>query len=276
MKEIDDIISEQVLLLKWNGYTEKQLNNGEADGSYKEHLKLALQDILEVDKMLFDREPFQMHLFGCFNENKDKVLFTFSYEYDALSSQITLKEVQASLDNIPINISIEKRSDLWNSKELYIRVKELSSTIKTALLDERDIQIKNIIRNEVQLLKENGYTNSTLEKQLTSIINKIESSSSKCSRDLIISDKMKMGDNSDTMHYRLHYNYDSANTILKLKSMYGRIGEVNRIFFMENSTFPVPTADKIYTYLSHENRTYKAQSIVKQGNSPENLKKRLK
>src|SRR5687768_13804198 len=103
MKELDAIIDEQALLLKWNGYTENLLNNGEKEGSYKEHLKSAIHDFLDREGAFVENETFQVPLLGYFNSGKDKVLFTFSYEYDPLLLEITLKEIEARYDNVPLS-----------------------------------------------------------------------------------------------------------------------------------------------------------------------------
>lgn len=275
MKELDDIVNEQALLLKWNGYTEKQLNNGEAEGSYKEHLKLALQDILEADRVLFDREPFQVHLFGCFNQGKDKVLYTFSYEYDAFLSQISLKEVQATLNDVPISVSIDKGSDIWSSQEMYKRVRALSATVNRAFNEERDILVKGIIQKELELLKDNDYASPGIESRLTRILSKIENDTPKQPQNFKISGKYKVEMKPDVMNFKLHYYYDPANLNLQLKSVYGRVGNASRVF-MTSITFPIPSADGMYTFLYHENKSQNARKLLGQSARSQDLKRRLK
>lgn len=270
MKELDDIINEQASLLKWNGYTEKQLNNGEAEGSYKEHLKLALQNLLESDKVvLFDKEPLYINLFGYFNQ--DKVLFTFSYEYDSLLSQLTLKKVEATLDNVPIIVAINGASDIWSSRELYQRVKQLSSTINKAITEERNIEIKNLVQKEITLLKDYGYNNSNLEKLLASSIQKIENSEAYNKCDFIVRGNLKHDIGSEMMQYKLHYRYMPSNADLRLKSILGRMGAVSKLFVITKDV-PVPTADALYKYLSHERKTLAARNVMNQTVLP-NLKK---
>lgn len=74
MKELYSIIDEQALVLKWNGYDEKSLNNGEAEGNYKEHLKLAVQELLENTTILFDKNLFSYICLG--TSAMGKILYT--------------------------------------------------------------------------------------------------------------------------------------------------------------------------------------------------------
>jgi len=275
MKELDDIINEQVLLLKWNGYTEKQLNNEEAEGSYKEHLKLAVQDILQADNVLLDNEVFQLHLFGYFNEKQDKVLFTFSYEYDAFLSQISLKEVQATLNDIPISIAIEKGSDLWSSQEMYKRVRQLSFTVNNALNEERNDLIKSIILKELRSLHENSYLNPLIENRLNDVVRKIECNKTDQPRNFTISGKYSRTAEAQTMVYRLHYRYDPVSLHLQLKSVYGRVGNTKRVFIATNN-MQIPSADRMFTFLKNENKSQKARTIANHAIPSARLRKRLK
>src|SRR5690606_34562765 len=140
----------------------------------------------------------------------DKVLFTFSYEYDSFLSQITLKEIEARLNNVPVTIPVEKESDIWNAKELYQRVKLLSDGVNTALEQEHDKLIKEVISRESDLLYDQGYTGN-LEQHFTQAINKAESEPGKAHH-FIIKGKSKLDDKYPYyLDYRLHYSYHPQN-----------------------------------------------------------------
>ncbi|GEP97696.1 hypothetical protein [Chitinophaga cymbidii] len=260
MKELDSIIEEQVLLLKWNGYDESRLHNGEAEGSYKEHLKLAVQHLLDSNSTLLDKEPFQVHLFGCFNQQKDKVLFTFTYEYDGLLSQISLKEIEARMDDVPLTIPVELGSDVWTSQELYQRVKLLSEGITGSLHHQKTEQLHQLIQLEINRLRDCSYTASHLQAHLAAAINKAEATPGK-QHNFIINGKLKSYSQQDAMYYRLHYNYQPSTTALQLKSIHARIGGISRTF-LGTTAFPIPPAPDIHQYLINIKNIHAAQKII--------------
>ena len=274
MKELYSIIDEQALVLKWNGYDEKSLNNGEAEGNYKEHLKLAVQELLENTTILFDKEPFQLHLFGYFRHGEDIVHFIFNYEYDAALTQISLKEIEARLNNIPLIIPVEFGSDVWNSKELYQRVKLLSDGINNSFHIERTEKVQQLIEQEIIKLKDCNYAAPYLQNLLTTAINKAEGIPNKQQHDFIVNGKLASPSHQDAMYYRLHYNYRPSNIKLQLKSVYARIANVSRTF-LGTTAFPIPPAPDIHQYLTNLKNIQTSQKITTPPTIHPNNMKRL-
>lgn len=272
MKNLDAIINEQAMLLMWKGYNEKHLYNGDPEGSYKEQLKTALQDLLEKDTVLLDKEPFYIQLFGYFDRGQDKVLFTFSYEYDALLSQISLKQVEARLNDVPITIPIETGSDLWSSKELYERIKPLSLAVGNALSEEEQKLLEGLVRREVLLLRDNGYIHPQMEAHFKRAIAKAEQAPDK-RHDFIIEGKVKVDGCPEIMQYRLHYYYHPTIRKLSLKSLNARMNAVSRTF-LGTDKFPVPSAWDIYEYLMRECKTLAARKFINQEHPPVNSRSR--
>lgn len=266
MKELDTIIEEQALLLKWNGYDEKHLHNGEAEGSYIEYLKLAVQHLLESNTTLLDREPFQVYLFGYFNQHQDKVLFTLTYEYDGALSQISLREIEARLNEVPLTIPVELGSDVWSSQELYQRVKLLSDGINGSLHCQRADQIKQLIEGEMIKLKESSYSAPHLQTKLAKAISKAETMPDN-QHSFIIHGKRKSSSHQEVMYFRLHYSYQPSNIALQLKSIHARIGDISRTF-LGTTAFPIPPAPDIHQYLMGIKNTHAAQKIIDSPNLP--------
>lgn len=267
MKELEAIIDEQSQLLMWNGYHENVLRNGEPLGSYKEHLKLAVQDLLDKGDFLPDFEPFEVRLFGNFNHGKDKVLFTFSYQYDGLLSQINLKQVEARLDGVPIVINVEKGSDLWSSEEMYARVKQLGSTINSALNEERVAELKKLVSDESSLLAKCGYINQSLANSLEAAIQKAQSEPDKVHH-FRITGKLKTGKEMEVMHYKLFYRYHPPSNSLKFKEVNARIGNISETF-LGTRLYPVPRVDDMSEYLVGKRNSHVANQII-QHQSPIN------
>jgi hypothetical protein len=271
MKELDAIIEEQTLLLMWNGYTEKFLHNGEKDGSYKEHLKSAIQDFLDREGAFVAKETFQVPLLGYFNSGKDKVLFTFSFEYDPLLAEITLKEIEARHNNVPLVVTIEKGSDVWPAEELYNRLKQLSEPVKRATEIERANQFEEIINREVEALKENGYTADNIRINLTNAIRKSQAMPGK-GHHFIIKGNHKAEGSPNIIQYRLHYYYHPVGSELHLKSINARLGSMSKTF-LGTKHYPIPPAPDIYNYLLNECKTLSAKKIIQFQQSPTGFNK---
>ena len=266
MKELDAIIDEQALLLKWNGYTEKLLNNGEKEGSYKEHLKSAIQDFLDREGAFVENETFQVPLLGYFNSGKDKVLFTFSYEYDPLLLEITLKEIEARHNNVPLAVTIEKGSDVWPAEDLYKRLMQLSEPVKKATYSEKANHLEEIISRELRALQENGYTGYNIRLNLTNAIHKAETTPDKVHH-FIVKGNHKIEGNLNIMQYRLHYYYHPVGCELHLKSIDARLGSVSKTF-LGTKQYPIPPAPDIYNYLLNECKSLTARKIIHAQQSP--------
>ena len=266
MKELDAIIEEQAFILKWNGYTEKLLHNGEKEGSYKEQLKSAIQDFLDREGVFVEKETFQLSLLGYFNSGKDKVLFTFSYEYDPLLSEITLKEIAARHNNVPLAITIEKGSDVWPAEDLYNRLKQLSEPVKKARDSEKENHLEEIIGRELRALQDNGYTADSIRINLTNAIRKAQIIRDK-GHHFIIKGNHKAEDNSNIMQYRLHYYYHPVGCELHLKSINARLGSVSKTF-LGTKQYPIPPAPDIYNYLVNEYKSLSAKRIIHLQQSP--------
>lgn len=260
MKELDHIIEEQALLLKMNGYSEKHLRNGEAEGSYKEHLKTALQDLLNSNDSLLDIEPFRVKLFGFFNNKKDIVLFTLAYDYDPLLAQITLKEIEATLNNTPLAVPIEKGSDVWTSQELYERVKLLSTTIDAKQENEKLLHQQNIVHHEIKLLSEHGYLSNGLEEHFITAI-KAATGNPNHETHFKITGKLKYGPEHDSMTYKLHYSYHPGTNHLKFKSVFAKLGHASETFLGTNRR-PVPMAKDLFEYLAGLHKAQTANNII--------------
>jgi hypothetical protein len=261
MKELDAIIEEQALLLKWNGYTEQLLHNGEKVGNYKEHLKSTLQNFLDREGAFVEKETFQVPLFGYFNSGKDKVLFTFSYEFDPLLLEITLKEIEARHSNVPLVVTIEKGSDVWPAEDLYNRLKQLSEPVKKAMDSEKVNQLEKIINREVGALKENGYTADGIRTNLTTAIRKAQITLDK-GHHFVIKGNHKAEGSMNVMQYRLHYHYHPVGCELHLKSINARLGSVSKTFLGTNQ-YPIPPAGDIYNYLLNECKSLSAKKIIR-------------
>lgn len=266
MKELDAIINEQALLLKWNGYTEKLLHNGEEEGSYKYHLKSAIQNFLDREGAFVEKETFQVPLFGYFNSGKDKVLFTFSYEYDPLLYEITLKEIEARHNNVPLAITIEKGSDIWSAEDLYNRLKQLSEPVKKAVNSGKTNQLEEIISRELGVLLKNGYTANNIRGNLTNAIHKAQFTPDK-GHHFIIKGNHKAESTMNIMQYRLHYYYHPVGYELHLKSINARLGSVSKTF-LGTKQYPIPPAPDIYNYLLNECKSLTARKIIHTQQSP--------
>ncbi|SIO53815.1 hypothetical protein [Chitinophaga niabensis] len=259
MKKLDSIVAEQALLLRANGYSEEYLNNGEAEGSYVEHLKLALEPVIDKDDLLFDCEPFDMQLLGVFDQ-KDRVLFTFSYEFDVFNSQITLKQIEARLNDVQLIIIIDKGSDVLASRELYEKVKSLSQVVNNFQEKEAAQYYDNLIEREKHLLATNGYHNTNVEVQFRNTIERGKKDSS-IIQSFIIHGTSKTGDMFDKMQYRLHYEYHPLKREFRLKSVYAKVDGEARIFKGTDS-YPIPPAIDIYRYLLEEINKKRAALIL--------------
>lgn len=266
MKELDAIIEEQALLLKWNGYTEKLLHNGEEEGSYKGHLKSVIQDFLDREGAFVEKETFQVPLLGYFNSGKDKVLFTFSYEYDPLLSEITLKEIEARHNNVPLVITIEKGSDVWPADDLYKRLMQLSEPVNKATFTEKANHLEGIISSELETLRENGYIGCNIRLNLTNAIHKAEATPDKVHH-FIVKGNHKIEGDLNIMQYRLHYYYHPIGCELHLKSVNARLGSVSKTF-LGTKQYPIPPAPDIYNYLLNEYKSLSAKRIIQFQQSP--------
>lgn len=266
MKELDAIIDEQALLLKWNGYTEKLLHNGEKEGSYKEHLKSAIQDFLDKEGAFVEREIFQVPLFGYFNSGRDKVLFTFSYEFDPLLLEITLKEIEARHNNVPLAVTIEKGSDVWPAEDLYNRLKQLSEPVKKAVDSRKANQLEEIISRELGALLKNGYTAGNIRVSLTNAIHKAQVTPDK-GHHFIIKGSHKAEGSVNVMQYRLHYCYRPVAYELHLKSINAQLGSISKTF-LGTKQYPIPPAPDIYNYLMNECKSLTARKIIHAQQSP--------
>ncbi|GEP94499.1 hypothetical protein [Chitinophaga cymbidii] len=262
MKELDAIIEEQALLLKWNGYHENGLQNGEPDGAYKEYLKTEINNLLDKDMTLLDTEPVTFHTFGFFNQKKDIVLFTFRYQYDAFLSQLSLKEVEALFNGIPLSVPIEQGSDVWNAKELYQRVKLLSDTIRSTVREDTENRMRDMIEAELSLLKECGYNDASLTRKFYAEIGKSGKDTGK-KHDFIVKGKLQTDIPAETMHYRLHYYYHPSSEDLHIKSVHAEIDSISKTF-IGTPRYPIPPANDIHKYLLEEVKKRPAVKILAQ------------
>ncbi|MDF2190509.1 hypothetical protein [Paraflavitalea sp. CAU 1676] len=163
MQDIEGIIREHARILRDKGYNEKALNNGEEDGMYKTHLRIAVQDILDKDIVLFDNEHLSVKMFGSFNHGQDKVLFDFTYEFNSFNNSLTLKQLEATLNKVPLAIHIDGFEDLWHSRDIYERLKEFSININQAL-DYQERQVKSeVIKSFASCITELGYENASIK-----------------------------------------------------------------------------------------------------------------
>lgn len=260
MKGLDAMIEEQALLLMWNGYTEKLLHNGEKEGSYKEHLRSAIQDLFDREGAFVEKEIFQVPLLGYFNSGRDKILFTFSYEFDPLLLEITLKEIEARHNNVPLAVTIEKGSDVWPAEDLYNRLKQLSEPVKKAMDIEKANHLEEVISRELGALQGNGYAGDNIRVHLASAIRKAQVAPDK-EHHFVIKGNHKDEVGLNVMQYRLHYYYHPVGCVLSLKSINARLGSVSKTF-MGTKQYPIPPAPDIYNYLLNECKSLTARKII--------------
>lgn len=273
---LNKLVEEQAFWLRVRGYDEKGLNNNEQEGSYKEHLKEGVRTILNSDVVLLDKEPFIVHSFGLFGE-KDKVHFAFKYEYNSFDQRISLKEVEATLNQVSIATQIEMMDDLWPSNDLYQRTKELSEPIVAAVKENRKENIQQLIAqtsNSLKGLEYEKYSDKSkgwIEKRLTKMLGKAES---KPDSIYYFNLHTKLQNGAVAIKASIQFEYVAQIQYLNLRRIHAKLGNYEETVLQQSKA--IPKAGDLITTIQHKQSLAKANKIS-QGPEQENrntLKKR--
>lgn len=239
MKEIDWIIREQSLLLKDKGYNETSLNNPDTEGSYKSQLKDRIQDLLDQDLTPIGEEKIVLRLFGFFGT--DKVGFDFTYGFDLTEHRLDLKQVEATLGKVSLPVAITEGRQLWESTELYQRVKQLHQGLNTHLEADWNQQKRDIIEQQSKLLADKGYGNiEILNERFNKLLLKInDEHSSRHSFQLSIRTNSKSYD--QPLLARFSYTIFPDKPLLQLRSAYFKMNKTSHlIHWPKAKDIPIP------------------------------------
>jgi hypothetical protein len=236
MKEIDWIIQEQSKLLKSKGYNETKLNSPEIEGSYKLHLKDAVQDILDRDAVSVGNEKIQLRLIGYFGT--DKVSFTFQYDFDTTDNSLTLQQVEATLNKISLPVKIENGRDLWKADELFQRVKQLEGALNNHLNKEWNDKIEKLFTGQAHILATKGYAN---EIKWTEKFQKLLAAHLSQEADKVSFRVILRSHNRPPLESRFHFTFHPPGPILTLNSIfYKHEGMTRIIHYPREKDIPLP------------------------------------
>lgn len=261
---IESMIDEHAYWLKIRGYDEKGLNNNEREGMYKEHLKTAVQRLFDSNIVLLENDPVVTHNFGFFGDEKEKVHFTFRYSYDESEQRLSLLEVQASLNQVPITTHIETFDDLWPSKDLYENIKQISDPINKTLAEQKKQDLKTIASSAYEYLNERGYDTDTasrkgwMQRRLDTLVLKADKSAVDVHY-FNIRTKLR-SKSGEPIKISIHFRYYKKLQGLTLNWIHAQIGNVIEIF-PNKEYMPVPHADNLVDIMHTKYTIQRAQQI---------------
>lgn len=250
-KGIDAIIYESVKILKEKGYDEKGLSNGEPEGMFKTHLKTQLQELLDSDENLVGIYQFYVKNVGFYNNGDDIVRFTFSYDYNPELQEIALTGIEAELNEVPLNQDISVLSDIWTSKDMYERLKELRSMVQNHNIVSQNEKLQKLFQRESTHLHHLGFEqNGQLGRKLKAEMVKSVDKGKKTDH---FSIKARRFCSLGEMKLSLYYQFIPEIDLLKVKSI---IAELNnqKVAYSNDGTSPIPSLEDLkFFYSKHKN-----------------------
>ncbi|MGJ7033303.1 hypothetical protein [Niabella hirudinis] len=126
MSLFHDLLQEQINLLKEKGYEEKVLNSPYKDGLLFTQLRQEFSNALHESLREDEPATFQIATVGFFNNDKDIVQISFSYEFAPANNNLSLKEIEFIHNDNQRKLNINSPHDIPHySQALLIFTKEV-------------------------------------------------------------------------------------------------------------------------------------------------------
>lgn len=117
MSLFNNLLDEQIDILKEKGYNEKSINSPDKEGTLFTQLRRNFSGALRESWLEGEPVTFQVPAIGFFNDDADIVLFKLGYEFDLEKNMLAMKTYELISDRLHRKIDILSPKDIPHSAQ---------------------------------------------------------------------------------------------------------------------------------------------------------------
>ena len=137
-------------LLRLRGYDEAGLNSPDKPGWFLKQLERQFSLACRDAHTQNEKQEFSLKAVGFFNKDSDVILFTFNYEYDPAKELLSIRSLQAKMNEKELEVQLRANKELPPSKAVYNSLGKKDQSLEFA----RTIAEHTISQNGKHLLKQ--------------------------------------------------------------------------------------------------------------------------